>query len=184
MGCRSVADFSSRALKSHLDRANDATNSTYVRGRAFEDVLEHVFTSVPGCDVQRNSLNKFASEEVDLSVMNFRDVGGLRALPEIFLVECKNWSAAVDAATVNGFASKIRHRGCTLGVLVAANGVTGDPHERTAAYQSAALALVEHTRILLLTTDDLSTLTSTADVVALLHRRLLDLVAAGTFTLS
>lgn len=78
---------------------------------------------------------------------------------------------------------KIRHRGCTLGVLVAANGVTGDPHERTAAFQSAALALVEHTRILVLTTDDLWAFTSATDVVSVLHRRLLDLVAAGTFTI-
>jgi hypothetical protein len=179
-----VPDFSSAVLKAHLERANDPANSTYIRGRAFEDVLEHVFKSVPGCDVQRNSLNRFASEEVDLSVMNFKDEGGLRALPEVFLVECKNWSSAVDAATVNGFASKIRHRGCSLGVLVAANGVTGDPHEGTAAYQSAALALVEHTRILLLTTTDLGTLASSSDVVTILHRRLLDLIAAGTFTLA
>jgi hypothetical protein len=179
-----VADFSAAILKAHLERANDPANSTHVRGRAFEDVLEHVFISLPGCDVQRNSLNRFASEEVDLSVMNFRDADGLRALPEIFLVECKNWSSPVDASTVNGFASKIRHRGCTLGVLVAANGVTGDPHQQTAAYQSAALALVEHTRILLLTTTDLSALTCSKDIVAILHRRLLDLVAAGTFTLA
>lgn len=179
-----MPDFSSAVLKAHLERANDPANPTYIRGRAFEDVLEHVFMSVPGCDVRRNSLNRFASEEVDLSVMNFKDEGGLRALPEIFIVECKNWSSAVDAATVNGFASKIRHRGCSLGVLVAANGVTGDPHERTAAYQSAALALVEHTRILLLTTTDLGALASSNDVVTILHRRLLDLIAAGTFTLA
>lgn len=179
-----MADFSSAVLKAYLERANDSANSTHVRGRAFEDVLEHVFAAVPGCDVQRNSLNRFASEEIDLSVMNFKDADGLRALPEIFLVECKNWSSAVDAANVTQFASKIRHRGCTLGVLVAANGVTGDPHERTAAYQSAALALVEQTRILLLTTADLSALTGSKDIVTILHRRLLDLVAAGTFTLA
>jgi hypothetical protein len=179
-----VVDFSSAVVKAHLVRATDLANSTHVRGKAFEDVLEHVFSAVPGCDVQRNSLNRFASEEVDLSVMNFKDEGGLRALPEIFLVECKNWSSAVDAATVNQFASKIRHRGCTLGVLVAANGVTGDPHERTAAYQSAALALVEQTRMLLITTADLNALTCSKDFVTVLHRRLLDLIAAGTFTLA
>lgn len=178
-----MPNFDSSILKSHLDRASDPTNSTHIRGRAFEDALEHVFGAVPGCDVQRNSLNRFTSEEVDISVMNFREENGLRALPEIFLVECKNWSEPVDSATVNEFAAKIRHRGCTLGILVAANGVTGNPYEKTAAYQSAALALVERTRMLLLTTADLNTLASSQDVVRLLHRRLLDLVAAGTFTL-
>lgn len=167
-------------LKVHLARAIGAGNSTHIRGRAFEDALELIFTAVPGCDVERNSLNRFASEEVDLSVMNFREVAGLRALPEVFLVECKNWSVPVDAATVSTFASKIRHRGCSLGVLVAANGITGDPFEKTAAYQSAALALAERISILLVTTDDLGTITCAKDVVNLLHRRLLGLIAAGT----
>ena len=171
-------------LRDCLAKAIEPGNSTYIRGHAFEDAIEVVFTAVPGCDVQRNSLNRFASEEVDLSVMNFKDPGGLRALPDIFLVECKDWSVPVNAATVSTFALKIRHRGCTLGILVAANGVTGNPHERTAAFQSAALALAEGTKILLMTTADLHTITCATDVVDLLHRRLLDLVAAGTFTLA
>lgn len=179
-----MAELSADTISAHLKRAADPANSTYLRGRAYEDVLVHIFQAVPGCDTQRNSLNRFASEEVDISVMNFRDYDGLRALPEIFLVECKNWSDPVDSATVSTFATKIRHRGCTLGVLVAANGVTGDPHEQTAAYQAAANALLEKTRILLLTTSDLQTLRSGKDIVVLLHRRLLDLVAAGTFTLA
>lgn len=181
--CPIVANFDSTILKAHLERAYDPVNSVQVRGRAFEDALAHIFMSVPGCDVQRNSLNRFRSEEVDLAVLNFRDMDGLRALPEIFLVECKNWSAPVDAGTVTEFAAKIRHRGCTLGVLVATNGVTGNPHERTAAYQSAAFALNERTRLLLLAANDIDAFTCSADVVALLHKRLLDLVAAGTFTL-
>lgn len=184
MGCLTVNSLHVGALKVHLARACNMNGTTYERGRAFEDALEHVFMSVAGCDVQRNSLNRFLSEEVDLSVMNFRADDGLRALPEIFLVECKSWSSAVDANTVNGFATKVRHRGCTLGVLVAANGVTGDRYERTAAYQSAALALTEGTKILLVTTADLHLVTSAKDVVELLHRRLLDLVAAGTFTIA
>ncbi|MBF6176806.1 restriction endonuclease [Nocardia blacklockiae] len=179
-----MVELSCVTVAAHLRRAADPTNSTYQRGQAYEDALEHIFQAVPGCDTQRNSLNRFASEEVDISVLNFRDDDGLRALPEIFLVECKNWSEPVNSAAVNTFATKIRHRGCTLGVLVAANGVTGDPHEQTAAFQSAALALSDRIRIILITTEDLMTLTSSKDVVVLLHRRLLDLVAAGTFTLA
>lgn len=170
----------SEELKIHLARAIDSNNSAHIRGRAFEDALELIFASVPGCEVVRNTLNRFASEEVDLGVMNFREVGGLRALPEVFLVECKNWSSPVDAATVSTFANKIRHRGCSLGVLVAANGITGDPFEKTAAYQSAALALAERISILLVTTNDLGIITCGSDLVDLLHRRFLGLIAAGT----
>ncbi|WP_157978844.1 MULTISPECIES: restriction endonuclease [Nocardia] len=177
-----MVELSSAAISNYMRQAVDPVNSTYVRGRAYEDVMVHIFESIAGCETQRNSLNRFGSEEVDIAVMNFREDDGLRLLPEIFLVECKNWSNPVDSSTVSTFATKIRHRGCSLGVLVAANGVTGNPHEQTRAYHSAALALNEQTRILLLTTDDLTSLTSSKDVVSLLHRRLLDLVAAGTFT--
>ncbi|MFE9582004.1 restriction endonuclease [Nocardia sp. NPDC006044] len=179
-----MAELSINAISAHLGRAADPANSTHMRGRAYEAALVHVFDGIPGCVTQSNSLNRFASEEVDISVMNFRERDGLRALPELFLVECKNWSRPVDSARVSTFATKIRHRDCTLGVLVAASGVTGDPYEKTAAYQAAANALLERTRILLLTTDDLMALTSSKDVVNLLHRRLLDLIAAGTFTLA
>lgn len=171
------------AFQGHLRRAADRTGSTYERGRAYEDALVSVFESVPGCSVQRNVLNRFGSEEVDIAVGNLRASGGLQLLPEIFLVECKNWSQPVDSATVSTFATKIRHRGCELGVLVAAHGVTGDSYERLAAYQAAANALQEKVRLLLLTTDDLTNLGSSEDVVSLLHGRLLGLIAAGTFVI-
>ncbi|MFI6225028.1 restriction endonuclease [Nocardia salmonicida] len=177
-----MGDFSAE-VDNLLETANDPSAPAHLRGRAYEDVLEHVFRSVPGCLVRRNALNHFSSEEVDLAIGNPRGNDSFRLLPELFLVECKNWSKPVDSAAVTTFAAKIRHRSCDLGVLVAANGVTGDPYERSAAYQAAAIALAaERTRILLLTTDDLRTLRSGSDIVTLLHNRLLDLIAAGTFT--
>ncbi|MEU6824797.1 restriction endonuclease [Streptomyces atriruber] len=167
-----------------LDTAEDMTNTTAVRGRYYEDALDHAISRISGCQVQRNSLNEFKSEEVDISVSNYREMNGLRMLPEIFLVECKNWSKPVDSMAVAYFATKIRHRGCSLGVLVAAKGVTGDSAERTAALHQAGQSLAEGIKILLITTKDLRELQTISDLVNLLHRRFLDLHAAGTMTLS
>ncbi|MEV4893917.1 restriction endonuclease [Nonomuraea sp. NPDC055795] len=176
--------FEVSKLIATLDIAEDMTNSTVIRGRSYEDAIAYLFERIPGCQVQRNSLNRFKSEEVDLSVGNYRDVDGLKMLPEIFLIECKNWSQAVDSMAVAFFATKIRHRGCALGVLVAANGVTGDPIERTAAQQQATQALAEGVKILLVTTADLRKIASVGDLVSVLHRRFLDLHAAGTMSLA
>lgn len=172
-----MVDFSADLLTSHLDRATDLSNTNQVRGRAYEDALEHVFRSIPGCLVERNSLNRAGSEEIDLSVMNFREGNGLRGLPDLFLVECKNWSKPVGASAVASFATKIRHRNCELGVLVAANGVTGDPHKLTAAHQAAANALQDGFKIILLTTADLYRISSVDDAINVLHERLLRLIA-------
>ncbi|WP_329211444.1 restriction endonuclease [Streptomyces sp. NBC_00683] len=171
-------------LANLLASAQNLSNGTADRGRFYEDVLEYLFSNVPGCQAQRNSLNQFISEEVDLSISNFREPDGLKMLPEIFLVECKNWSAPVDSAAVAFFATKIRHRGCSLGVLVAANGVTGDPVQKTSAFHQASLSLFEGVKILLVTSDDISKIATTQDFVSLLHKRFLDLHCAGTFTLA
>ena len=49
------------------------------------------------------------------------------------MFECKNWSDPVNSATVDSFVAKVRSSRLELGILVAANGVTGDSVERTAA---------------------------------------------------
>ncbi|WP_424894210.1 restriction endonuclease [Streptomyces sp. SAI-124] len=179
-----MSAFDTRKLMAFLRSAQNPANNTAVRGRSYEDALDFLFSQVPGCQVQRNSLNQFKSEEIDLSVSNFREQGGLKMLPEIFLVECKNWSSPVDSATVTTFSSKVRRRGCSVGVLVAASGVTGDPIEKTAAYHQAGQSLAEGTKLLLITSADLSKLTKVSELVDLLHRRYLDLHCAGTFTLA
>ena len=50
------------------------------------------------------------------------------------IIECKNWSNPVGSMEVSWFITKIRDRGLDFGVLVAANGVTGDARDKTAAH--------------------------------------------------
>ncbi|MFI8252763.1 restriction endonuclease [Streptomyces filamentosus] len=179
-----MTSIDAQKLARLLASAQDHSSSTAARGKAYEDVLDYLFSNIPGCQTQRNSLNRFISEEVDLSISNFREKDGLRMLPEIFLVECKNWSAPVDSSTVSFFAQKVRHRGCSLGVLVAANGVTGDPVQMTSSFHQASLELVGGIKLILVTSDDISKISTVGEFVTLLHKRFLDLHCAGTFTLA
>ena len=57
----------------------------------------------------------------------------LQFLSDYLIFECKNWDAAVDSATLATFIVKVRAARLELGVLVAANGITGDAQQRTAA---------------------------------------------------
>jgi hypothetical protein len=146
-------------------------------------MLSYLLESVPGCHVQRNTLNYYGTEEVDITVANEKADGGLRMLPEIFLVECKNWSDPVDSTTLGYFVNVVVDRGCSLGVLAAASGITGHQEHRSRAYAIGAAALVRGVRILLITAEDLRKLGSPNDLVALLHRRNLSLTAHGTIHL-
>ena len=108
---------------------NGATTS--VRGQAMEDLVCYVFSCLPGIEiVQRNALNAFKTEEVDVALWNRGFPTGVPFLPNVILVECKNWRNAVGSQEVAYFATRLRNRGCEYGVLIAANGITGIPELR------------------------------------------------------
>jgi hypothetical protein len=146
-------------------------------------MLAYMLESIPGCHVQRNTLNYYGTEEVDITVANEKAGQGLRMLPELFLVECKNWSRPVDSTTLGYFVNVVVDRGCSLGILAAANGVTGHQEHRSRAHAIGSAALVRGIRILLVTDEDLRELEKPADIVTLLHQRNLSLTAHGTIHL-
>ncbi|MFF3566898.1 hypothetical protein ACFYXQ_03855 [Nocardia jiangxiensis] len=76
---------------------------------------------------------------------------------------------------------KIQDRNCELGVLVAANGVTGNADDRKSAYWAATCALNQGIEILLLRREDLIAVRSGDDVVLLLHERRRLLKSTTTF---
>jgi restriction endonuclease len=136
---------------------------------------------VPGVELeQRNTLNAFGSEEVDVAFFNGKSRNGLHFLPHLILVECKNWSTPVGSQEVAYFASVLQHRCCEYGILVAASGITGDPQELTKAHFEIAQAQVQGYRILVLTREELEHLASTDELVRLLKQKLCQMVVSGT----
>ncbi len=151
------------------------------KGKALENAKAYSFEKVPGISItQRNVLNTAGSQEIDLVFWNDKNDKGFNFLPEIILVECKNWDVPVSASTVETFISKISSRGRDFGILIAANGITGDPTELTRAHFQIAMALSKKINLIVITVPELEKLKSTENLVHLIKVKLTNLVAKGT----
>lgn len=159
-----------------LARARDDTLNTDARGVALEDLAELIFGAVPGVEVAATrSVDIFRSQELDVVCRNDQLVDGLSDFDHIVPVECKNWSSPVGSMEVAWFDTKLRVRSRTTGVLIAMNGITGDPHSLTSANQIVSLALAEGRSILVLRDVEIEALQSGEELAALLKRKEVEL---------
>jgi len=155
--------------------------TTAQQGKALEDLACYVFGLVPGIAItRRNALNVFDTEEIDVALWNDGAANGLFFLPNLLLVECKNWSARVGSAEVSWFDAKLRSRGLEYGLLISPLGITGHAQDLTAAHSVVAGALRERRRLLIVTTAELLALAHTDDLVLLIKEKLCDLALSGT----
>ena len=151
------------------------------KGALLEDAICYVFGRIPGITVTRkNQLNAFDSEEIDVAFWNDKAPDGLHFLPDIILVECKNWAKPVSSEQVGWFDTKLRNRGVGFGVLVATNGITGEPRSITAAHQVIAAALRENRRMIVVKSEELRSLRRTDWLIHLIKEKICDLVVSGT----
>jgi len=156
-------------------------DTTTERGRALEDLLCYIFGSVPGIAItHKDQLNAFHSEEIDVALWNDKKVGAFDFLPNIVLLESKNWSNAAGSAEVAWFDTKLRNRGLDFGIFVALSGITGNAGDKTAAHQIIAASLKEQRRLVVLTGTDLTGLSNTSALVRLIKTKLCELAVTGT----
>jgi len=169
-----------RRLREHIRRVHSG-ETTAEKGRALEDLVAFLFSCVPGIEIaMRNVLNAFDTEEVDVAFWNNQLPNGFPFLPNVFLVECKNWSAPVGSAEVIAFVAKLRHRGSRFGILVATNGITGNADDLRTANFEIATALAEGYSLIVLTSNDIDGLTTTGELIRLLKTKICELVVCGT----
>jgi hypothetical protein len=162
----------------------DRAKTTLQKGRALEDLVCYLFEQVPGISTgKRNTLNTFESEEIDIAFWNRMDASGFYFLPNIILVECKNWSQPVGSEEVNWFDAKIKRRGQRFGILIAANGITGNLQRVEAAHEIIRVALSEGRQIVVITRVEIEALRSTEQLVQLMQEKLCELVVSGTLFL-
>lgn len=152
-----------------------------VRGKAYEDLLCYIFGSLKGVTVRRrNKKNAFSTEEIDVALWNDRERSAVPFLPWLILAECKNWKAAVGSIEVSWFDQKLASRGLTFGILLAANGITGDSAGRTDAHSIISKSLAAGRRIIVLTGAEVIALTRPSGLVRLIKEKLCDLAVSGT----
>ena len=175
-----MARISQQRVKQYLSIGDNA-HTTVEKGRALEDLICYIFEKIPGITVtKRNTLNQFESEEIDIAFWNKPHQNGLYFLQNIILVECKNWSRPLGSVEVSWFDTKLRRRAQPFGILVAANGITGDPANKTAAHNIISAALAEGRQFVVLTRHEIEALTLSSQLVELIQAKLCELAVAGT----
>ncbi len=166
------------AVRRYLHEA--ATGSTAdAQGKAYEALAVHLFESIPGCFAERDIISFFGAEQIDVAVGNPRLPDGLPLLPTVLIIECKDWARPVDSKTVGYFINILANRGVEAGVLIAANGITGDPEELSRAHALGISALARGIKVLILTTAEIENLTCAVDLTELLNRRYLRAITSG-----
>lgn len=157
--------------------------TTTEQGKALEDLVCYLFELIPGITItQRNVMNTFSTEEIDVAFWNEAPKDGLHFLPNIVLVECKNWSGRTGSSEVAWFDTKVRNRGLDYGILIAARGITGNAADLTNAHLTIAHALKEKRRLIVLETTDLLALSTTDELLALIKRKLCELTVMGAIS--
>ena len=99
------------------------------------------------------------------------------------MVECKNWSNPVSSQEVSWFDSKLRRRAQPFGILIAANGITGDPTEKTSAHNIIQTSLGEGRQLGIITIDEILNFKDTEGLITLIQTKLCELVVSGTLFL-
>jgi hypothetical protein len=175
-----MALIAAAAIQAFLDVGQNG-HTTAEQGRALEDLICYVLGQVPGVAItHRNELNVFDTEEIDVAIWNDGAPDGFFFLPNIVLIECKNWSNRVGSGELNWFDAKLRNRGLPFGILVTTLGITGQAADLTAAHAIIAAALREGRRLIVITADELLTIGSTEALVHLIKLKMCDLAVKGT----
>lgn len=172
-------DVDQSIIGAHLAAARTAPNND-AKGKAYEALVAYLFSCVPTCIVECGITNVFGTEQIDVAVGNLGPPNGLYLFPRVFLIECKDWNHPVDSKTVGYFLNILASRSVEVGILYAANGITGDLSEFTYAHALGLAASSRGIKLVVVTTDDITGLGSVEDFVNLLHQRLLRAYATGT----
>jgi cell division GTPase FtsZ len=96
----------------------------------------------------------------------------------VLVFECKNWANPVGSAEVGFFRMKIEERHLDVGILIAANGITGNAEMRRAAHNIIDTAFISaaRTHLIVITRNELLGLASTQDFIKLLQDKISKIV--------
>ncbi len=175
-----MAAYDPAVIKEYLAVVDNPPTAA-AKGKAFEDLACYLLNGIPGITITaRNEMNTFATEEIDVACKNDNDPAGLGGLVDFFLVECKGWKDAVNSEQVSWFLTKIRHRGVRFGILIAANGITGEPEHLSRANFFVSVEMATFgIKMVVVTREEIEKLTSGEDLAKLIIQKVCTLHASG-----
>ena len=177
-----MPDFD-RTTISEAFEASDVAATTVECGRILEDLVADLFAQCDGIrHYQNNLLNIAGSTEIDVSFWNSKKPDGFPFFPNILVAECKNTTARIGSADIRNFRAKLEDMKLDHGLLIAANGITGNQQDLRAAHDAVRTAFQAGVSIIVLTKAEISQLEHTDDLVRLVQDKVLMLtVQTRTF---
>jgi hypothetical protein len=175
-----MAAYDAEEISAYLATIDNPPNN-WAKGKAFEELACYLVSGIPGISITaRNETNTFGTEEIDVACKCDNDPLGLGNLADFFLVECKGWREPVTSVEVSWFLTKIRHRGVRFGILIAANGITGEAGhlERSHFLVSVELA-TSRIRMIIVTREEIEKLQSGEKFAELINQKVCRLHASG-----
>lgn len=167
-------------LSLHVAACNRADKNTRAKGDRLEALMCWLFPHLPGITaVRRNVYSEDGSQEIDVIFTYDASQGASLGLSDVLFGECKNWKDPVDSSEIAWMDWKMRLGGAYDGILLAANGIT-NRHSRkndAASIIGQCNSETPRRRIIVITMDEISRLTSTEDLKKLLIERMLDIAA-------
>lgn len=116
-----------------FQRLNGVHKDKYSKGVSLELFVAYLFLSNVGFEVTHNIIEIDA--QIDLLVRNHNiNDPILNELGRYILVECKNWSKKINAATIKKFIADLRFAECKSGIIISSKGITGNRTKKSAYY--------------------------------------------------
>lgn len=159
----------------------ESANSSDEKGASFEELVTYYFSKIPGFTlIASNRFDRFGTGEIDRVFRNQR-IDICKFLPQLLFIECK-WGEQVDGRDVAWFDWKLRARGLRYGVLVATDGISGEPQRLRNANLVIASALrdLPSRRILVITLEELLILQNSLELLELLQTKIGELLITLT----
>jgi hypothetical protein len=165
-----MARYSVTRIRAHLASVDGAPTND-AKGDALEDLGKYLLGSIPGVAFRRrNILDAPRAHELDLAFWNDQRISLLHFLDAVLIVECKASAAPAGSNEVGWFVRKLQDRGASHGIMIALNGITGDGD--TSAHSEVLGALIrDKIKILLLTREEILSLTTTTQLADLLKEK-------------
>lgn len=171
--------YSADMIEKLVARGRDYQLSQKARGDALEDLICYLLENVSGIMLRRNAIDRAKSMEIDVTVAS-RQEGWMKVLHPLFLVECKNWSDPVDSKAINDFSTKLLDRNIKDGLLIAANGITGDSTKLSAAHHRVIMSQSRGQRIIVLKLEDVCVVNTPEEFTELIVASVLDVASSGS----
>lgn len=171
--------YSADMIEKFVARGRDHKLTQKERGDALEDLICYLLENVPGIRLRRNAIDRAKSMEIDVTAAS-RQEGWMTVLNPLFLVECKNWSDPVDSKAINDFSTKLLDRNIKDGLLIAANGITGDSTKLSAAHHRVIMSQSRGQRITVLKLEEICVVNTPEEFTELIVARVLDVASSGT----